>query len=285
MSSSKNKRSRIKPILYNFLAFSMAFILFAATGAIILKATVFSRDYMITTMGDTGYYPMVKDEFRTHMKNLGHASGLSDEFVDEFTEEIDFRMEITQYIESFYSGEKTLVNTTSFKQTLKNKVNRYIEDNHIDKEKASEADIDYMISEATDIYVRQISIPFFSVIANYIHNLSTPLTITIVVLILLAAGIGCILYFTNEYKHRRYRYLCYAFTTAFLLDTIIPSFIFITGIIGKVNLATRSLYSLFVGYFTGMFSYFYLFAGFNLLMAVVCFFLFYTSFKKAIGKA
>ena len=75
----RKKGSKIRSAVYIFLSFMLAFSLFLLSICLTLRFTVFSKDFMLNSMADTGYYDMVKDEMKEKFKNVGHASGLSDE--------------------------------------------------------------------------------------------------------------------------------------------------------------------------------------------------------------
>ncbi len=281
MSHHHRKRSKIKSLVYIFLSFMLAFALFLLSVCMVLRFTVFSNDFMLNTMADVGYYEMVKDELSEKLKNLGHASGLTDEFVDDFVKGIDMIEVERDYINAFYSGSETLVNTNHFKQKMLAALDKFIEDNNIDRSKASEKNLSYLVDNASDIYVAHVSVPFFSVIGNYIAKTTGPLRIAEIFLALFALGISAIIWFTNEYKHRRFRYLCYGLSGAALTTAIIPSFVFISGIISQVNLGSRSLYMLFVSYGNSFFMHFWIFVVMWLFLAVLSFAMFYIRYKKA----
>ncbi len=284
MSHKKNKKKeRIKRLVYIFLSFVLSVCLFFLSLSLIIRVTIFSPDFMKNAMSSTAYYQFIKEEFADKLKNLGHASGLSDDFVDKFVEDFDFIEIESEYVDAFYSEGSTLVNTTKFKQSMLSALEAYIEENNIDKSKASEANLIYLVDKASEIYVAHVTVPFFSVIGNYIKKLDVPLRIAEIAFAVLSAGIIAIIYFTNEYKHRRYRYICYGTTGAALTVAVIPAVVGITGIVGKASIGTRSLYNLFVSYFSSFFNYFWAFAGVLAFFSVVAFIVFYTRFKKAIS--
>ncbi len=282
MSKSK-KRSTVKPILYSFLSFVLACTLFFMSLACIAKLTVFSRDFMLSAMSSEGYYAMVRDELRGELKNLGHASGLTDEFVDGFVDKIDIIKIENDYITAFYSGSNTLVDTTQFKQDLNAAIDEYVAEKGLNPDSVKEENVEYLVDSATSIYVNTVTIPFFSTFANFIYKYDTPLSVSIGGLALFAAVIICIIFFTNEYKHRRYRYLCYSTITATLCLAVIPTIVFASGYITKVNIATRALYNLFVSYFSSMFAQFYIFAAIFAVVSIILFIVFRRKYKKATG--
>ena len=280
----RKKGSRVKSAVYIFLSFMLAFSLFLLSICLTLRMTVFSNDFMMGCMADTGYYDMVKDEMADKFKSVGHASGLPDEFVDEFVEDMDLIEIEREYISSFYSGKKTLVDTMHFKQDLMAALDRYIEKNNIDRNKASEENLSYLVDHMSKVYVNMVSIPFFSVVGNYLYKLDTPLRAAEIGLGVFALVIAAIIFFTNQYMHRRFRYLCYGFTGAFLTVAVIPSVVMISGIIPKINLDDRSLYSLFIGYMTSLFNHFWIYVGILAFLSCISFAIFIVKFKKALGK-
>ena len=281
-SHKRRKKSVVKSVLYGFLAFVLAALLFLLAICVNVRLTIFSQDFMMNAMAEQDYYSMVKDELKSSLKNLGHASGLSDDFVDDYVNSLDIRQIEADYISSFYTGDSTLVDTTKFKQDFRAALDKYIEDKGIDPKTVSEKNVSYMINNATSIYVNEISIPFFSTIAIYIQKYEPLLNGLIIGLAVAAAVIIALICFTNTFTHRRYRYICYAFTSAFICTITIPLVVFISGYISKVNLATRSLYNLFVTYFNMFFTNFYIYAGVYAIAAVLCFILFYTNYQKTI---
>ena len=279
----KKKKNKFRNLVYIFLSFVLSACLFLLSICLVLRVTIFSGDFMKSAMSSTGYYNVVKEEFTESLKNLGHASGLTDEFVEKFADDFDFIEIEAEYVDAFYTDESTLVNTTKFKQTMLAALDDYIEENNIDRSKASEENLGYLVDKASEIYVAHVTIPFFSVLGNYIKKLDTPLRIAEIVFGALSVGLMAIIFFTNKFVHRAYRYITYGTTGAALTVAVIPAVIGITGLVSKANIGTRSLYNLFVSYFSSFFNYFWILAGVLAFMSVVSFILFYTRYKKAIS--
>ena len=283
MSYSHHRHSVGKQIANCVLAFVMAFVMFACIILSVLKLTVYNCDFMLNVMASMDYYSMVRSELKDQFQNLGRASGLSDEFAVEYVDSLDLIQIENDYISAFYNNEKTLVDTTDFKNSFHKAIDNYIEKNNIDKRTVSEENISYLVNEATQIYINNVTLPFFSNIANYIENSKTAVDITFIILLIAAAGIGCLIFFTNEFKHRRYRYLCYAFLTTGITTSILPIVVFSTNIISKINFSTRSMYNLFVNYFNSFFSCFWYFAIAFIVISFILFLMFLRAYKKAIS--
>ncbi len=278
------KKSKLKPVLYSVMAFFLSFVLFLLSICMVLRFTVFSKDYMLGIMDHKGYYNMVRNELQSRLTDLVHASGFEEEFAVSFANGYDVKNAVQNYIDSFYSKSSTLVDTTEFKQQLHIAVEEYAKLKNIEIDTETENNIIYFVNEAASIYVAQISIPFFSTVGKYIDTLNTAINITIGVLIAIALGISAVIFFTNRYKHRRFRYLCYGLTGATLATVIIPLVVSFSDKIDKVNINTRSLYNLFVGYFTNFFMYFYICAGVLAVLALASFLAYKVYYQKTISR-
>lgn len=272
-------KSKIKPVLYSVLSFFLTLVLFLLSVFMVLKTTIFSKEYMYGVMNSSGYYAMVKTELIAELQSLGKASGFDDEFSEKFVNSLDIQDSVEKYISSFYSGESTLVDTISFKHQLYKAIDQYIIDKNYSN--VSNDSIDYFVNSAADIYINQISIPFFSTIANYIYKASPYITIIILVLFAAALAIMAIIFFTNKYRHRRFRYLCYGLSGACLTIAVIPCFVFLSGKIPQINISTRSLYNLFVNYFNGLFMNFWIYVIITLIFALFTLFFYIKYYKKA----
>lgn len=280
MSEHKHS-SRLKAFIYSFVSFMLTLVLFLFSICIVVESTVFSKDYMLNVMSSNDYYLMVEDELLGSMKSLGNASGLKEEFSEKFVKEIDVQKNINDYISSFYSGDSTLVDTTSFKQQLYNALDEYIAENNIDKNTVSSENLAYFVDKAAEIYVNEISIPFFSTVANYIYKAKTPLLIITIGLSITALILIAIIFFTNKFRHRKFRYICYGFIGAFLSVSVIPTIIQLSDKISKINLNTRSLYNLFVNYANGLVNGFWICSLVLLLLSAVTFILYAKYYRHA----
>lgn len=281
-NSHHRQKSRVKPILYGLLSLLLAFALFLLSVFAVLEITVFSQDYMISKMGESGYFAMTKDELKSELKSLGNASGLDESFAEDFVQSLDINGIELKYISAFYSGDTTLVDTTEFKQQLYSALDSYMDEKGIEKSSVSQENLSYFVDQASERYVTQVSIPFFSFIANYIYKASTPVMIITIVLAAVALIIALIIVLTNKYKHRRFRYLSYGCAGAFLAVTVIPVVVLLSGKISQINLNTRSLYNLFVSYANGFFMYFFIFSAILFVLSVVCFILYRRYYNKAV---
>ncbi len=274
------RKSRWRSFLYCLMSFFLSLTLSLLSLCAVLALTVFSEDYMLKAMNTSDYSNTVKYELKTYMTDLVYASGFEESFASSFTDSYNIQKAIENYIESFYGGDKSIVDTTAFKQQLYAAVQNYITEKNLDENTVASDGITYFINEAADIYSDQIAIPFFSVIGKYIESTRTSLSVAIGVLTVMVLGIAAVIFFTNRFKHRRYRYLCYGLLGGALTTAVLPTFILLSGKIGQVNLETRSLYHLFVEYCSGICYAFYIPVFILLALAAVTFGMYVKYYSK-----
>ncbi len=272
--SEEKKRKKFdgRPIAFCVLSFFAGACLFLLALCLSLRVTFLSSDYMTTVMADGDYYGQVQEEYRKQLDSLGHASGLNTEFTNGFVSELDVRQDITNYVEAFYSGTSTVLNKTPFKQKFRSELDEFAEKNKKEGTEPDDAALEYLTNEAANLYSDAVEIPFFAVVANFIHNLTTPATIAVVVLLAAVLIMIAVMFIGNrQFMHRGYRYTSYALLTAAICTAVLPAVITFTDVVSKVNITTWSLYNLFVNYFTGIVGYLWVFAGSYLFLGVLFF--------------
>ncbi len=274
------KKSKIKPVIYCVTAFFLSVTLFLTSACAVVELTVFSKDYMLDRMDSSGYYSMVKYELQNRLKNLGDASGFEASFAQNFVDSYDVKKAVQNYIQSFYAGDSTLVETTEFKQQLYAAVQNYAAEKNITLTDEINDHVAYFINEAANIYVDQIAIPFFSVIGVHIVNAQNSVNILLISLGVLVLIIAAVIFFTNEFKHRRYRYLCYGLLGGALTTAVLPTVVLLSDKITRINIATRSLYNLIVSYFNNIFYAFYIPTAVMAALAVVTFVMYAKYYSK-----
>ncbi len=242
--AKKPFRSKIKHAVYIILSFLLSVTLFALSICTVLQATIFNSNFIMDNMNSSNYFIDKRDEITNSLEDLGNASGLKEVFFADLLDEVMISNNTREYLENFYSGEGTKIDTTEFKQTFNNALDKYIEDNKI--KNVNNQNRDYMVKKAAQIYRSSLEIPLFSRISGYFISSKNAMPFVIAGLIVFGAVICLILFFTNEWKHRFVKYICFATSGTFLTVGIMPALILATGKINQINLASRALYNLFV---------------------------------------
>lgn len=276
--ASKHFRSRVRAIIYSLMAFLLSFILFVLSFGVMLEATLFNPDFLINNMNSSSYFTDKRDEITQKLVDLGNASGLKEEFFEGFLDELIISEDTSAYLNSYYAGESKQIDTTQFKQEFNEALDKYIEENEI-KNVNSESR-EYLVKRAALIYSSSLEIPLFSRLSVYFINLKNIMPFIITGLVLVGLIICLVIVFTNKWKHRTVKYICYSFAGAFLTVGVIPAVVLISGKIEQINLTSRALYNLFVQCTSNAFVALLFCAVIFLLIAVALFFTYRNLYKK-----
>lgn len=246
------KNEKATTVMYLILSLIMGLCIFACSIFATLKFTIFSPNFLSDTINSTSYYKDLCAELKDDLVNIGDASGLDKNFFDDFVDEVIVRKDVQYYVNDFYAGEKLKVNPSEFQKALRTAIDKYINRKGLDRKTISDEAINGFIKEATDIYVSDIEITYFPQIQKSYLKYDTRLNILMAVTIAVIIAITLIFIFTNKWKHIAVRYIYYATASAGLLTLLLPIIVFLSGVIGKITIISRSLNDLYIACFNSM---------------------------------
>lgn len=236
--------SKVRHIIYGIISFVLSFVLFLISFAIVLQSTILNPSYIMDNMNTSNYFVDKRDEIKESLVNLGYASGLDEKFFENVVDEVTIHDNTQAYLNSFYAGEEAKIDTTAFKQKFNSELDSYISKNNL--KVANDGSREYLINQAANIYAAALRIPLFTTLSAYLVALKNMMPLIIGGLAVLVAILCVIIIFTNRWKHRAVRYICYSTSAAFLTVGIIPAVLLSTGYMSKINIDSRAFYNLFV---------------------------------------
>lgn len=236
--------SKVRHIIYGIISFVLSFVLFLLSFAIVLQSTILNPSYIMDNMNASNYFVDKRDEIKESLVDLGYASGLDEKFFENVVDEVTIHDNTQAYLNSFYAGDEAKIDTTAFKQKFNSELDSYISKNNL--KVANDGSREYLINQAANIYAAALRIPLFATLSVYLIALKNMMPLIIGGLAVLVAILCIIIIFTNRWKHRAVRYICYSTSAAFLTVGIIPAVLLSTGYMSKINIDSRAFYNLFV---------------------------------------
>lgn len=236
--------SKVRHIIYGIISFVLSFVLFLLSFAIVFQSTILNPSYIMDNMNTSNYFVDKRDEIKESLVDLGYASGLDEKFFENVVDEVTIHDNTQAYLNSFYAGEEAKIDTTAFKQKFNSELDSYISKNNL--KVANDGSREYLINQAANIYAAALRIPLFATLSVYLVALKNMMPLIIGGLAVLVAILCVIIIFTNRWKHRAVRYICYSTSAAFLTVGIIPAVLLSTGYMSKINIDSRAFYNLFV---------------------------------------
>ena len=235
---------KVRHIIYGIISFVLSFLLFLLSFAIVLQSTILNPSYIMDNMNTSNYFVDKRDEIKESLVDLGYASGLDKNFFENVVDEVTIHDNTQAYLNSFYAGEEAKIDTTAFKQKFNSELDSYISKNNL--KVANDGSREYLINQAANIYAAALRIPLFTTLSAYLIALKNMMPLIIGGFAVLVAILCVIIIFTNRWKHRAVRYICYSTSAAFLTVGIIPAVLLSTGYMSKINIDSRAFYNLFV---------------------------------------
>lgn len=239
------KNEKFVRFLYGVLAFVLSVLIVIFSLTTMLKVTVFNSSFLNDVLNNSAYYTDLCDEITDDLVDIGNASGLNKSFFSDLIDEFMVREDIQSYIESFYNGEKLVVNTDNFQRSLRDAIEDYEKKKGIDPQTVSEESINYFVVEATKIYSKSIEITYFNMIQKDAMKWSSKMLIYALISIVAIALIMCFIFFTNKWKHLAVKYFYYATASAGLFVFLIPTVLNVSGVLQKIAILSRSLNDLY----------------------------------------
>lgn len=236
--------SKVRHIIYGIISFVLSFVLFLLSFAIVFQSTILNPSYIMDNMNTSNYFVDKRDEIKESLVDLGYASGLDEKFFENVVDEVTIHDNTQAYLNSFYAGEEAKIDTTAFKQKFNSELDSYISKNNL--KVANDGSREYLINQAANIYAAALRIPLFATLSAYLIALKNMMPLIVGGLAVLVAILCVIIIFTNRWKHRAVRYICYSTSAAFLTVGIIPAVLLSTGYMSKINIDSRAFYNLFV---------------------------------------
>ena len=244
--------SKFKKVLYVFLSFVLSFLFLFFSVSIVFEATIFNKDFVLNTMSSTDYYENKEQEITRSLMDLGYASGLEESFFEGLIDKSLLCGDTTEYLNKFYSGTGSVVDTENFKNTFNNALDEYIIENEINPESVKESSRNYLVSNAAKIYKNSLELPVFNSITGYFIGVKNAMPIVICVVGVLILLICVIFVFSTRWKHRPAKYICYSTITAFLTLFVPAVIILASGKMKQLNIASKATYDLFIALTNGL---------------------------------
>ena len=148
--------NRIKIILRVFLGFGCSVFMFILAFLLIIRVTIYNKNYVLKKLDEINYYEKVYLEISNDMKNNLLSSGLDETILENLFTENDVLNDINGLIGSIYSGSKYEVDTAYLKDKLNKNIKDYLNKNNT--EVTDQKALDKFISNIISIYKKEISL-------------------------------------------------------------------------------------------------------------------------------
>lgn len=145
---------KIKIILGYPLGFICALLISVLTLLIILKISVFNKEYVFKVIRENNYYEKIVEDTKEEMENYMVSSGFPYSILDDIYTIDDVKEDIDYYINNMYNGEKTVIDKKIISEKLNNNINEYLKKNNVSV--LNPEDITSFVDEIASIYDKEV---------------------------------------------------------------------------------------------------------------------------------
>ena len=276
--SAKPISSKIRDVVFGILSFILSMLFTVMSFGLVIESTLLNKNAWIDNMNRNDYFMDKTEEIRKKLTDLTYATGLKEDFFDSVVDDTLVTEDTQKYIDGYFSGETTIIDSTNFKQKMLTSLDEYITENKI--EKTDSKQIDKLVKEAEKIYKGNVSIMAIGSASPYFLTLKKVLPFLLIGVGVLALGLIAVLFFANKWKHRAYKYIYYASAGSFLTNLALAMYMSLSGGAKNIVLESRSLYKFVVGFVNSVNVMFWICAGLFLLVSVALFFAYRSRFLK-----
>lgn len=262
----KSKSSNKKRLVMIMLSFILSFFLFLLGILVVFQSTVFNTNYMRKQLGASNYYENVIEEVEDKFSSYASASGFDQDFFKTTIDINDVQFGVNQSLSILYGNNEESVDTSKFETNLYNKLVENVQGRKIEITDQIDDSLHLLAKTCADTYGQYISIPYSQELAPFISKLKTPVFILEMLLAFFIILILAVIYKMNHWRHRAIRAYIYAISGAVLMVSVIPIVILLSGIVNRLSIISKSVYTFAIYYINGIL---YTFLCFSIVLIII----------------
>ena len=148
--------NRIKIILGYILGFISASLISVLSLLLIVKFTIYNKDYIKNNLQKNNYYQKVSNEILDNMKNYMMSSGLPETVLDGIYTDVEITKDINKYIDNMYQGRSAKIDLDVVKNRLQANIDKYLNDHKV--KITSKEYINSFVNDIGRIYEKEVSL-------------------------------------------------------------------------------------------------------------------------------
>ena len=251
-----NKTKKIRSAVAVIIAFLMSICIVGSCVIGVAELTALNPSFAKTTLTKSGFGEKKSGELKTELVSYGNACNIGGDFFDEFFEKTltpsFIEDEAQAYYEAVYTDPKAKIDASHIESMLKPALIEYAGKMGYAGEETLEEDVNLIAGEMGEIYSGVMSLPSVSTITSLVLKISRYCKMGLIAALCGTAFTALMLLLMFKPKVYSVRYLIYAFSGAFLMLLVVPLYLRITNLIGKVNIVSKALYSFIVSFGNGV---------------------------------
>lgn len=240
------KKETIRKIICIIFSFLLSVVAFALAAGLVFRSTLLDKDFFIRELEKSGYSGILQQEIVSELSEYGYMAGFDEEFFGRVLTPQEINAPVISAVESIYSGkEYVAISEDELSQRL---YDVFVADLQARGEEFSEeltASLEQLAKSCADFAKEYARLPFISVMRSLIVNAESLMKYILVFCGVFAVFCVALLFFVNPKKRYLLKYLSHALGASALMGLVPCIIVLATGILKKISIEDRALYSLF----------------------------------------
>lgn len=233
--TSKTNKKRVRTVVSFMLSFLIAMDLLIMFSAVGLYLGLFSTNALFGALDKSGYYDKVYDTFMDKSNEILKTSSLPEDIIANIVTEQQMSMDTKKSIEKEFKGSIYELDTTQMEQSIKDNINRYIEQTQI--QGVTEEGMKALTTSIVTQYKQLVSFPFTSYYLKYQAIYHKLFYFVFGFTLFAAIVMTAILVAIQRWKHRGLRYAVHGIMGAAIMITVLPAALLISNVFSKLQIS------------------------------------------------
>ncbi|MGM0214824.1 hypothetical protein [Enterococcus sp. AZ109] len=231
------------------LAFISSLLLFSLLSLVCVKATLFNQEFMVDQIHQTNYVTRVQNDITQRIQDYGRGSNIPPEQLADVVPAEVVAENVDNYIRGIYTGVPfNIVGQETLEGNIQTAVERYAAEQGIDIDEAAQTNIDQLNATAAGAFESYVAIPYLLEYGQKVMAYNQTLT-----LLMIIVGVAFLLVFiglmvTSRWLHRKVRFAAVAVGGAGLMLTVLPLYIYFSGVIDRLGIMSEGMYHFITSY-------------------------------------
>ncbi len=265
----KVNRPEIKTFLCCVFSFQLSLLFLALFLLAGLYFGAFNNRVILNKVSESGYYNEIQKELNSRASIIFAESELPAYLLTEVITLERVYTDGRYYMEEVLAGKDPGTNTDKLKDTLKQNIDGYLEENFISPAEELDAGLDGLISRVEQEYKREIEFRFIYYMGEYKTYYRGFVKKAVPVILALTGIISFMLIKMHRYRHRGIRYITYAMITSSCIAGSLACYLLLVKAYDRITVSPEYYSRFLTGYFKWIIQVFLYLSGLGILISVL----------------
>lgn len=278
------KNNPLRLVICTFFSFLLCISLSLTASALVVKSTVLNKNFLLDQLSISGYHVKATDYAKKSISELAFVGGVPAEIFDSIITSERVNLDTYRLFSAAYEGEQYSIDTEALENEFINVIQNYASENSMEITEETQSNIQHLAEQCVQAYLDCINIAGLNTVIGALRQPVSFMSLALIGSAFIAVFSIVMLYLTNKYKHKFFRYIFYALGGATLILSVIPGYFLLAKPYEKLNISPDYLHAFINSYINDTLKSFLGVAAVFLVLVIGVFILISFFKKRAVKK-